>query len=62
MRRAAWINNHRQHACGWGPDRMLTPTGMAKAAPAASNDTDEGKAQNCRVAVNILVSKSVDDL
>ena len=39
---------------------MLTPTGMAKADPAADNSTAEGKAQNRRVAVNILVSKAVD--
>jgi flagellar motor protein MotB len=41
---------------------MLTPTGMAEADPAASNDTYEGKAQNRRVAVNILVSKGLDGL
>ena len=39
---------------------MLIPTGMAEADPSASNDTAEGKAQNRRVSVNILVSKSVD--
>jgi hypothetical protein len=36
------------------------PSGMATADPAASNDTPEGKAQNRRVSVNILVSKAVD--
>jgi flagellar motor protein MotB len=35
---------------------------MAKADPAASNDTPEGKAQNRRVSVNVLVSKSVDGI
>ncbi len=59
-KRAARVINYLQQACGWKPYRMLTPTGMAKADPAASNDTAEGKAQNRRVAVNILVSKSVD--
>ena len=54
--------NHLQQAGQWKPYRMLTPTGMAKADPLASNDTNEGKAQNRRVAVNILVSKSVDGL
>jgi hypothetical protein len=39
---------------------MLTPTGMAEADPAADNTTAYGKAQNRRVAVNVLVSKSVD--
>jgi outer membrane protein OmpA-like peptidoglycan-associated protein len=41
---------------------MLTPTGMAEADPAADNTTEEGKAQNRRVAVNILVSKAVDGM
>jgi len=61
-KRANRVINYLQQACGWKPYRMLTPTGMATADPLASNDTDEGKAQNRRVAVNILVSKSVDDL
>nr|WP_047167436.1 OmpA family protein [Sphingomonas sp. Y57] len=61
-KRASRVINYLQQACGWKPYRMLTPTGMAKADPAASNDTPEGKAQNRRVAVNILVSKSVDNL
>jgi len=61
-KRAARVINYLQQACGWKPYRMLTPTGMAKADPLAPNDTPEGKAQNRRVAVNILVSKSVDGL
>jgi len=61
-KRAGRVVNHLQQACGWKPYRMLTPTGMAEADPAASNDTDEGKAQNRRVAVNILVSKGLDGL
>ncbi|QJB68322.1 OmpA family protein [Parasphingorhabdus halotolerans] len=61
-RRASRVVNHLQQACGWKPYRMLTPTGMAEADPLADNETPEGKAQNRRVAVNILVSKSVDGL
>jgi outer membrane protein OmpA-like peptidoglycan-associated protein len=61
-KRAARVINYLQQQCGWKPYRMLTPTGMAKADPLAPNDTPEGKAQNRRVAVNILVSKSVDGL
>lgn len=60
--RANRVINYLQQACGWKPYRMLTPTGMAKADPLADNDTPEGKAQNRRVAVNILVSKSVDGM
>jgi outer membrane protein OmpA-like peptidoglycan-associated protein len=61
-KRAARVINYLQQACGWKPYRMLTPTGMAEADPLADNGTAEGKAQNRRVAVNILVSKSVDTM
>jgi len=61
-RRAGGVVNYLQQACGWKPWRMLTPTGMAEADPLASNDTPEGKAQNRRVSVNILVSKGLDGL
>lgn len=61
-KRASSVINFLQQACQWKPYRMLTPTGMSKADPLASNDTVEGKAQNRRVSVNILVSKSVDGL
>lgn len=59
-KRAVNVINYLQQACRWKPYRMLTPTGMAASDPLASNDTPEGKAQNRRVSVNILVSKSVD--
>jgi OmpA-OmpF porin, OOP family len=61
-KRASRVVNHLQQACGWKPYRMLTPTGMAKADPLASNDTAAGKAQNRRVSVNVLVSKGLDGL
>jgi len=59
-RRAGRVVNVLQQQCGWKPYRMLTPTGMAAADPAADNTTEMGKAQNRRVSVNILVSKAVD--
>lgn len=61
-KRATRVVNYLQQQCGWKPYRMLTPTGMAEADPAADNSTPEGKAQNRRVAVNILVSKAVDGI
>ncbi|MEO0464830.1 MAG: OmpA family protein [Pseudomonadota bacterium] len=61
-KRAGRVTNFLQQQCGWKPYRMLTPTGMATADPAADNATPEGKAQNRRVAVNVLVSKSLDGL
>lgn len=59
-KRANRVINYLQQQCGWKPYRMLTPTGMAEADPMASNDTAEGRAQNRRVAVNVMVSKAVD--
>jgi OOP family OmpA-OmpF porin len=61
-RRAGRVVNYLQQKCGWAPYRMLTPTGMSEADPAADNRTAAGMAQNRRVAVNILVSKAVDGL
>lgn len=61
-KRASRVVNHLQQACGWKPYRMLTPTGMAEADPMGSNDTEEGKAQNRRVSVNVLVSKGLDGM
>ncbi|WP_447754984.1 OmpA family protein [Sphingopyxis fribergensis] len=61
-KRAGRVVNYLQQACGWKPYRMLTPTGMAEADPAADNNTPEGKAQNRRVAVNIMVSKGLDGI
>lgn len=61
-KRASRVVNYLQQACSWKPYRMLTPTGMAEADPLADNTTIEGKAQNRRVAVNVLVSKGLDGL
>jgi OmpA-OmpF porin, OOP family len=61
-RRAASVINYLQQHCGWKPYRMLTPTGMAEADPAADNSTIEGMAMNRRVSVNVLVSKGLDGM
>ncbi|HET6538534.1 MAG TPA: OmpA family protein [Sphingopyxis sp.] len=61
-RRAGGVVNYLQQSCGWKPYRMLTPTGMSSADPLASNDSVDGKAQNRRVSVNVLVSKGLDGL
>jgi OmpA-OmpF porin, OOP family len=61
-KRASAVINYLQQACSWKPYRMLTPTGMAESDPLASNDTPEGRAQNRRVSVNVLVSKGLDGL
>jgi outer membrane protein OmpA-like peptidoglycan-associated protein len=61
-KRASNVVNYLQQICHWKPYRMLTPTGMAEADPLADNSTYEGKAQNRRVSVNVLVSKAVDGI
>ncbi|MFB0612146.1 OmpA family protein [Aurantiacibacter poecillastricola] len=61
-RRAGRVTNYLQQQCGWEPWRMLTPTGMAESSPEADNETEAGRAQNRRVAVNILVSKAVEGM
>jgi outer membrane protein OmpA-like peptidoglycan-associated protein len=61
-RRAGSVVHYLEQVCHWQPYRLLTPTGMAEADPAASNDTPAGQAQNRRVTVSILVSKAVDGL
>lgn len=61
-KRAASVINYLQQVCRWKPYRMLTPTGMAESDPMASNDTPEGRAQNRRVSVHILVSKGLDGI
>jgi OmpA-OmpF porin, OOP family len=61
-KRASSVINYLQQQCRWKPYRVLTPTGMAESDPLADNETEEGKAQNRRVAVNILVSKAVDGM
>ncbi|UAB79650.1 OmpA family protein [Erythrobacter sp. SCSIO 43205] len=59
-KRAGAVVNYLQQQCGWAPYRMLTPTGFSESNPVADNSTARGKAQNRRVEVNVLVSKSVD--
>ena len=59
-RRAGRVVNYLQQQCSWKPWRMLAPSGMATADPQADNTTAIGGAQNRRVSVNILVSKSLE--
>lgn len=61
-KRAGRVVNYLQQQCGWKPYRMLAPSGFADSDPTADNSTREGRAQNRRVAVNVLVSKSVDGM
>ena len=42
------------------PAELISAKGYGSSVPVASNDTEDGKAQNRRVSVNVLVSKAVD--
>lgn len=59
-KRAGAVISYLQQYCRWKPYRVLTPTGMAESDPLADNSTPEGRAQNRRVSVNVLVSKALD--
>ena len=61
-KRATSVMHYLQQVCHWKPYRMLTPTGMATADPLADNTTAQGRAQNRRVALNVLVSKGLDGM
>jgi OmpA-OmpF porin, OOP family len=61
-RRAGRVVNFLQQRCRWAPYRMMTPSGMAESDPAADNTTEQGRQQNRRVSVSILVSRAVDGL
>jgi outer membrane protein OmpA-like peptidoglycan-associated protein len=61
-RRAGRVVNFLQQRCRWAPYRMMTPSGMAESDPAADNSTPEGRRQNRRVSVSILVSRAVEGL
>jgi outer membrane protein OmpA-like peptidoglycan-associated protein len=39
--------------------RMLAPGAMSTAKPAASNETTEGRSQNRRVVVKVLVNRGI---
>jgi len=57
--RAAGVIAYLQQSCGVALYRVLAPAAMGESNPAASNATPEGRAENRRVVVKILVNKGV---
>jgi outer membrane protein OmpA-like peptidoglycan-associated protein len=57
--RAAGVTAYLQQSCGVSLYRVLAPASMGTSDPAASNATPEGRAENRRVVVKILVNKGV---
>jgi OmpA-OmpF porin, OOP family len=58
-RRAAAVIAFLQQSCGVPLFRVLSPAAMGMSNPAASNETKQGKAENRRVEVKVLVSKGL---
>jgi outer membrane protein OmpA-like peptidoglycan-associated protein len=57
--RAAGVIAYLQQSCGVALYRVLAPSAMGTSDPAASNATPEGRAENRRVVVKILVNKGI---
>jgi len=58
-KRAAAVTAYLQQQCGVPLFRVLAPAAMGESNPASSNETAQGKAENRRVVVKILVNKGV---
>ena len=56
-RRAAAVTAYLQQSCGVPLFRVLAPAAMGMSYPAASNETQQGKAANRRVEVKIIVNR-----
>src|SRR3546814_9788074 len=58
-KRAGRVVNHLQQACGWKPYRMLSPTGMAEADPAADNSTPRSEEHTSELQSLMRISYAV---
>jgi len=59
MRRAQSVMAYLQNTGNIPLTRMLTPAAMGEARPVSSNSTPQGRANNRRVEVNILVNRGL---
>jgi outer membrane protein OmpA-like peptidoglycan-associated protein len=57
--RAASVIAYLQQSCGVPLFRVLAPAAMGESNPAGSNSTAEGRAENRRVVVKIIVNKGL---
>jgi OmpA-OmpF porin, OOP family len=58
-RRAEAVINYLQQSCGVPLFRVLAPAAMGVSNPAASNETQQGKAENRRVVAKVLVNRGM---
>jgi len=58
-RRAQNVVTYLRQSCGVPISRVLSPAAMGMSRPAAPNETEQGKAENRRVEVKILVNRGL---
>ena len=60
-KRAEAVVNYLQQECHVPLYRVLAPEGMGETNPAGSNESNEGKSQNRRVEVKVLVNRGMSN-
>ena len=58
-KRAEAVVNYLQHECKIPLYRVLAPEGMGESNPAGSNESSQGKQENRRVEVKVLVNRGM---
>jgi outer membrane protein OmpA-like peptidoglycan-associated protein len=60
--RAAVVTNYLTENVNVPPFRILSPAALSQSHPVGSNESSNGRAENRRVVVNILVSKGLENM
>jgi len=58
-RRAAAVTTYLQQSCDVAISRVLTPVALGESKPVAANETAQGRAENRRVTLKILVNRGI---
>ena len=57
--RAYAVVNYLMQQCNVAPRRIVSPGAMGISNPASSNETSQGRAENRRVEVKVMVNKGI---
>jgi OOP family OmpA-OmpF porin len=60
-RRAESVVTYLRQYCDVGISRVLAPVAMSSSKPVASNETEQGRAENRRVVVKIAVNRAIGE-